>query len=218
MASPTSDPPKTTLALVPSQTQKEPGHTIFLIPLTPLVGRRIEINFVVSRIIDPSVRLVTLTGPGGVGKTRLALSAASTLQQLRFGRIAFDDLSPIRDSSFVLSTVGRLLELRETDDQAIIRQIGRSFEDRQLVLILDNCEHVISAAPQIAELLVDCPTVKALATSRAPLNITSEEVFVVPPLTLPPLDKLLSPDDLRSAGATQLFIQRARASNPHFGV
>src|SRR5262245_63180087 len=131
MASPTSDPPKTTLALVPSQTQVGPGHTIFPIPLTPLVGRRREIDFVASRIIDPNVRLVTLTGPGGVGKTRLALSAASTLDALRFGRIAFVDLGPIRDSSLVVSTIARSLGLRETDDQAITRQIGRLFEDRQ---------------------------------------------------------------------------------------
>ena len=185
-------------------------------PSTPLVGRERERAAVADLLMRPEVRLVTLTGAGGVGKTRLALAVAGAVQNAFEDGACFVDLAPIVDPSLVLSVIARALEFGETARQSLLATLVDHLRDRSLLLVLDNFEQVIAAAPSVARLLAECPALKVLATSRAALRLSAEHEYPVPPLDLPDPKRLPDLDALSRSGAVALFVQRARAVRPDF--
>ena len=132
------------------------------------------------------VRLVTLTGPGGTGKTRLALRVAVDLAATFSDGAAFVPLAAVHQSDLVVPTIAQVLGVRETEDQPLQERLHSFLRDRELLLILDNLEQVPGAAPALGDLLAQCPRLTILATSRSPLRLAGEQVYPVPPLALPP--------------------------------
>lgn len=178
------------------------------VPPTPLVGRDADLAAVIDLVRQPDTQLVTLSGLGGTGKTRLALEAASTLQD-EFEGTYFVDLAPIQDERLVGSAIAEVLGVRETRERSIAETIAEAVGDRPTLLLLDNFEQVQEAAPTIAEILHLAPTLKMLTTSRVLLRVRGEREYPVPPLGLP------SGADADSA-AVQLFVARAQDAKPSF--
>ncbi|HEV2720261.1 MAG TPA: protein kinase [Thermoanaerobaculia bacterium] len=183
-------------------------------PLTPLLGRDSERDDVVSLLRRDDVRIVTLTGPGGTGKTRLSRDVAAQLLRDFDGGVWWVSLGPILDARLVLSEIAKVLGVHEGG--VVLDAVKGALRERRLLLVLDNFEQVLDAAPVIAELLVAAPRVKALVTSRSPLRIRGEREYAVPPLTLPPLDLPLAPEALTEYAAVALFVERATAAKSDF--
>ena len=190
-------------------------------PPTSLVGRDAEVAAIVALVRDDGARLVTLTGPGGVGKTRLALQAAAALRDDFAGHVAFVPLAPIRDPALVLPTIAWALGVRETGRRTAADSLAVALRERRLLLVLDNLEQVLTAAPRIAELLAACAGLTVLATSRAPLRLTGERDLLVPPLALPDPARPTEIEELAGNVAVRLFAERAQAARaglrPHRG-
>ncbi len=184
--------------------------------LTSFVGRRHEI-VKVRRLVLAS-RLLTLTGPGGVGKTRLALRVAESVgRSLRDG-IRFVELAEVRDASLVAHTIGTELGLHDRSPQATMDTITKHLAEREMLIILDNCEHLAKdCALFAAALLRACPRVRILATSRQPLHVYGETTFQVPPLTVPSVGlRPHTAGTLVQYESIRLFVDRARAVLPDF--
>jgi predicted ATPase len=183
--------------------------------LTPLVGRGHHLEQVVE-LLQGAARLVTLTGAGGSGKTRLALAASAVLAQRGAMPACLVSLATVRDPMLVPSAVAAALGLREPANggQRIEVVLLDYLRDQQLLLLLDNLEQVLGAAPLIAELLRNAPGLRVLATSRVPLRVYGEHEFRVPPLRLPPPGA--SPPEILASEAVDLFVQRARAARADF--
>jgi predicted ATPase/DNA-binding CsgD family transcriptional regulator len=180
------------------------------------VGRVHEIAAL--RQILVNARLLTITGPGGVGKTRLALQVAADVFEVFADGAWFVSLAPVRTPDLVVSTIARALGLEESGNQLILTSLKIHLRDKQLMLLLDNFEQVIDGAPQVAELLAACPGLTVLATSRAPLRLSGEHEFLVPPLEVPDSALANSTDlcGLEQCAAVQLLLRRARAVCPGF--
>jgi predicted ATPase/class 3 adenylate cyclase len=186
------------------------------VQLTSFVGREKEITEIKQAIGEH--RLVTLTGPGGSGKTRLALQVTAGMIEHFQNGVFFAALAPITDSGLVASTIAQALGVTEAAGRSIVDGLKDYLQSKSLLLLLDNFEQVISAAPLVAELLVACSELKILATSREGLRISGEREYPVPPLRLPNRTQQPSAESLSQYPAVELFIQRAQAVNPDFRI
>lgn len=199
-------------------TQRAYGTTPLPASLTSLIGRESELATLTTSLRQPDVRLLTLVGPGGVGKTRLALEVAATVDDEFDDGVALVPLTPITEVAHVPAAVARALDLRQSAERPLPEQIVSVLRSRQVLLVLDNVEHVAGAGSFLATLLSACPLLTILATSRAILHVTGERVFMVLPLTLPNPALTLTPDVALAAPAVQLFVERAQAARPDFAV
>ena len=185
-------------------------------PVTPLVGRDHETASAVHLLLRDDVRLLTLTGPGGVGKTRLALEVAAHLRGAFADGVVFVPLAPLRDAALLTSVLAETFGIREVAGQTLQETLEQYLQGRQMLLLLDNFEHLLSAAPLVADLVGACPELTVLVTSRAPLRLGGEHQFPVPPLPLPDAEGQVHIAVLEQSPAVELFSQRARAVAPAF--
>lgn len=201
-------PPLATLDIRPNNLPAQP---------TPLVGRTAELSDILTRLNTRDVHLLTLTGAGGIGKTRLALQAAAELVDCFADGVYFVDLAPIRDPEAVPAAIAQTLGLRETSDRPQIDELKEQLRDKTMLLLLDNFEQVTPAAAQVVELLRDCTGLKLLVTSREALRVRGEYIFPISPLALPQVGpKAPSIDQLSQVEAVRLFVERAQAVKPDF--
>jgi len=185
-------------------------------PLTALIGREQEQAAVFHLLQRPEVRLVTLTGPGGVGKTRLALHVAAEGGDTFADGVCFVPLASISDPEQVMPAIAKALGLWEALDRPLLDHVRDYLREQHLLLLLDNFEHVAAASPQLAALLVSCPHLHLLVTSRAALHLSGEYAFPVPPLPMPDLTQLEDAQALAQVAAVRLFVERAHAIQPAF--
>jgi predicted ATPase/transcriptional regulator with XRE-family HTH domain len=204
---------------IPPDPDRQAGaflSTQFPTPPTPLIGREREESDIADFLTRPEVRLLTLTGPGGVGKTRLALAVASALGQ-QFDGVALALLAPLNDARLVLPAIAQSLGLPRADHREAPEGFRAALGDRRLLLVLDNFEHLTDAAPAVAGLLAAGPRLTVLVTSRAALRIQGEHEFPVPPLPAP-TGEAMKHSDLAAYPAVRLFVARAKAVNPAFAL
>ncbi len=185
---------------------------------TSFLGREHEVDSVRDLLRRPDVRLITLTGTGGIGKTRLALQVATEVSDQFADGVFFVALAPVSDEGLVVPTIMQALSIKEAGEQPLLAQLKAALKDKQMLLLLDNFEQVIEAAVQVAELLTACPHLKVLVTSRIVLHVQAEREFAVPPLSLPNPKRLLNLGALSQYEAVALFIQRAQVARADFQV
>jgi predicted ATPase/class 3 adenylate cyclase len=185
---------------------------------TPLVGREREVSEIVDRLGAEGVRLLTLTGPGGTGKSRLALQAGAELLEGFEDGVYFVSLASITDPELVPSAIAGSLGLKESAGQSLEESLEGYLRQKRLLLILDNFEQVLEGAPLVGDLLSACPDLKVLATSRIALRLYGEQEYPVPPLEVPDPVRLPPLERLTQYEAVKLFVERARAVKPDFEV
>ncbi|HET9496636.1 MAG TPA: tetratricopeptide repeat protein [Chloroflexia bacterium] len=192
------------------------------VPATPFIGRERQVAEACSLLRRPPVRLLTLTGPGGIGKSRLALSVAEAVRGEFADGVCYVSLASITDPGLVLPEIAHSLGVREAaisaEHPALLERLQDRVGERQILLVLDNFEQVIGTAPDLAALLGACPSIKALVTSREVLRLSAEQTYPVPPLALPDLHSLTPLEFLARIEAVRLFVARAQAAQPDFSL
>ncbi|HEY6408686.1 MAG TPA: NB-ARC domain-containing protein, partial [Ktedonobacteraceae bacterium] len=186
------------------------------VPLTALIGREQEVRAICDLMRHPEVRLFTITGTGGVGKTRLALEVARVLRADFTDGTCFVPLAPVSDPARVMAAIAQALGLWEAAELPLEEQVHAALRDRHLLLLLDNFEQVVEGASQLVSLLASCPRLSMLVTSRATLHLSGEHEFPVPPLAVPDLTQMPSPETLTQRASVRLFVLRTQAIQPAF--
>ncbi len=217
-----NDPGYPSVQSHPVQTNSGTSPHSYL-PRSPLIGRDHDVAFVRHLLQQEHVGLLTLAGPGGIGKTRLALQVATTLIDDFVDGVYVVPLAPIRDAELVGLAIAQALDVREASGRSLLESLQAYLEQRQLLLLLDNFEQVLAAAPLLATLLARCQRLKILVTSRATLHLYGEQEYAVPPLTLPDAKRLAASGvdhvtHLAQVAAVELFVQRAVAVKPDFAL
>ena len=185
---------------------------------TSFVGRERELIAVSGMLRQRDVRLLTLTGPGGTGKTRMALQAAEEVLTAFADGVYFVSLASVADPELVAPTVAATLGLQEVGGETVLEMLESHLRDKTMLLLLDNFEHLLAADGLVAHLVGSCPSLKVMVTSRAVLHLASEHVYAVPPLALPDREPLLPVENLVACDAIALFVQRARAARATFAL
>jgi len=185
-------------------------------PLTALLGRERDVQTLRQWLAEPAARLITLIGPGGVGKTRLALELARAIADEGAGRVIFVPLAAIQDPAFVESAIAEAFGLVDVTARDLPRRARGACENQPTLLVLDNFEHVLDAAAPVVDLLTSVPLLRLLVTSRAPLRVRGEREYVVGPLDLAAASDAMSPADLALTPAVRLFVERVRDVQPDF--
>src|SRR5262249_17301711 len=192
----------------------QPGHNL-PIQRTPFIGRRAELAALIPVLLDASIRLITLTGPGGTGKTRLAIRAATDVAGQFLGGVYFVNLAPTLDETMVVSAIAQAAGVRDKAGRTLGEAVKEHFRNQfPVLMVLDNFEQVVGAASEITELLDACPSLKVMVTSRIVLRIYGEFEFSVSPLPVPDAAASLSPGRLLDYPSISLFAQRAAAVKP----
>ncbi|MBV9232063.1 MAG: adenylate/guanylate cyclase domain-containing protein [Chloroflexi bacterium] len=184
--------------------------------LTSLVGREQEIATICARLQRPEVRLVTLLGPGGIGKTHLSLQVATEMEADFAHGVCFVPLASARDPGQLFPAIAQALRLEPAEDRSPLAQLQAYLQDKHILLLLDNFEQLLLAAPKLVDLLAHCPRLRLLVTSQAALHISGEYEFTVPPLAVPDLTHLPEDENLAQVATVTLFLQRAQAVQPGF--
>lgn len=188
------------------------------VSLAPLIGREQQAAELRALVLTPGVRLVTVTGRGGVGKTRLATAVAGSLEKQFVDGAVWLDLSPITDSDMVLQAIAHALDVRVAAPSELLTGLRHTLRDWALLLVLDNFEQVVGAASDIASLLAACPALKVLVTSRIPLAVRGEHRFPLTPLAMPAPGATHDLAALATVPAVALFLDLARARRPDFAL
>jgi predicted ATPase/class 3 adenylate cyclase/DNA-binding CsgD family transcriptional regulator len=204
---PADFPPLKTLESSPNNLPVQP---------TSLIGREKEVAALLNLLQREEVRLLTLTGPGGTGKTRLGLQVAAELSETFTDGVYFVNLAPLSDPHLVVATIAQTLDLKEVAGQSLLDLLKEALHWKHLLLLLDNFEQVVDAAMDVAVLLAVCPNLKVMGTSRMTLHIRGEQEFPVPPLAVPDPKRLPDLVTLSHYEAVELFLARAQAVKPEF--
>ncbi|HEY4687806.1 MAG TPA: DUF4062 domain-containing protein [Anaerolineae bacterium] len=203
---------------IPSQAAERRRSNV-PIPPTRLIDRDEELALAGEWLRCNDVSLLTLTGPGGTGKTRLAIQIATELLDDFEDGVFYVALAPINEPQLVAAAIAHMLDVRETvGGQPLVGALQEYLRNKHLLLFLDNFEQVVSAAPLVGELLEACPHLKVLVTSRTPLHLRGERDLPIPPLAVPDLKQQPDADNLPQVAAVALFVQRALDVNPHFSI
>jgi predicted ATPase/DNA-binding CsgD family transcriptional regulator len=200
----------------PGREQALSGSSALPVEKTSFVGREREVDRIKRLLAD--ARLLTLTGPGGIGKTRLAIEAARRSARRFVGGIFFVELAGLREPERLLATIGGAVGIGDLEGASAIEALGQRLGRSETLLVLDNFEHLVSAGPAVSELLAANPTLRVAVTSRIPLHLAAEQEYQVAPLELADPDRPNSVDELRAIESVALFVERARAVRPDFAL